>query len=124
MPIKCIRIAKDSKNQDSKEGKMVDIVIPSIISATPIPTGRGSAKNPESLRGRILSVRDGRKKKRRLKSVPFNKTIKERRCKQEPRKDISEQDNSTSKILVFHIDSNSDLTNLIGKDIALRVINP
>lgn len=103
---------------------MVDIVIPSIINTTPIPARKNYSNNPESLRGKILDVRDGRKRQRRFKNISFNKTIKERRCKEESRKSLAPQDNTTSRIAVFHMESNSDLKNLIGKEVAMRILNP
>ncbi|HUU51029.1 MAG TPA: hypothetical protein VMW81_08740 [Nitrospinota bacterium] len=103
---------------------MVDIVIPSIINTTPVPARKNFSNNPESLRGKILDVRDGRKRQRRFKNIPFNKIIKERRCKEEPRKSSPAQDHTVSRIVTFYMESNSDLKNLIGKEIAMRVINP
>lgn len=99
---------------------MVDIIVAPVVNTVPTPQNR-SAANKSALKGRVVAVRNGRKRKRRQRSIPFEQTITERRCKQESRKSQIMQDNTTTKILLFRVESNSDLSSLIDKEVTVRV---
>jgi len=102
--------------------RMVDIVISSVVNTIPTPQ-RKSPVNDQTLKGRILAVRSGRERKRRVTDIGFNQTVTERRYKKESRKSQTIKDNHSSKIIVFRVETGNDLSNLINKEAVIRVLS-
>jgi hypothetical protein len=103
---------------------MIDIIISPLINPNPIPS-KGSSASPRqrTLRGKIVSIRKGRKGKRRLVSCPAKPVPIEKRIKREQRIVEINQDNSAHQFLLCEVENTENLSVIKGKEIMIRVID-
>ena|SRR3989338_6249901 len=100
---------------------MIDITIYPLINPTPVPSkGNSPPSKQRTLKGKVVSIRKGRRTKRRLGHYS-QKTIDERRVKRERRGLELNQDNQTAKFLLCQVENAEN--EIKGKEIIIRIVD-
>ncbi|MBW1644797.1 MAG: hypothetical protein JRJ56_00470 [Deltaproteobacteria bacterium] len=98
---------------------MVEFIIPSIMPNRPVMPGKREV-NKNTLRGKILATRRGRRRQRRYSLGRYDG--EERRRFKEKRRTQALIDRNNVRIVTLQVTADQDLDNLVGKEVILRVL--
>lgn len=99
---------------------MVDFVIPSVAPPNTRVEYSRRGSSQDTLKGRILATRRGRRRQRRYSMVRHGG--EERRKFREKRRNSMAIDRQNVRIITIQVTADQDLDMLIGKDVVVRVI--
>ncbi len=101
---------------------MIDITVYPLINPNPVPSkGNSPTSKQRTLKGKIISIRKGRRSKRRFGSYTQKTISDERRVKKERRVSELNQDNQTAKFLLCRAENAEN--EIKGKEIIIRIVD-
>lgn len=101
---------------------MIDITVYPLINPNPVPSkGNSPSSKQRTLKGKIVSIRKGRRAKRRIGSYTQKTISDERRVKRERRGLELNQDSQTAKFLLCRVENTEN--EIKGKEIIIRIVD-
>lgn len=103
---------------------MIDIIVSPLINPNLVPSkGSGALPRQRTLKGKIVSIRKGRKGKRRLISCSARHDPVEKRIKREQRSVEINQDNLAYQFVLCEVENPENLSEMKGKGVIIRIVD-
>lgn len=101
---------------------MIDITVYPLVNPNPVPAkGNSPLSKQRTLKGKIVSIRKGRRSKRRLGHYSQKTISDERRLKRERRGLELNQDSQTAKFLLCRVENTEN--EIKGKEVIIRIVD-